>query len=80
MTDNNALKVSKIPTIINLNIHVALTAENLSSYPPFDLHLIPTYMNNQLRYYHMIGAMLNVDKAAVKNQLKNHKALLKLIN
>jgi hypothetical protein len=37
-------------------------------------------MNNQLCYYHMIDAMLDADKAAIKNQLKNHKALLKLIN
>ena len=28
----------------------------------------------------MINAMLDTDKAAIKNQLKNHKASLELIN
>jgi len=66
--------------VVNLNARVAPTAENPSGYPPFDLRLIPTYTNNQLRYYHMIGAMLDADKAAVKNQLEDRKASLELID
>ena len=80
MADNNAFKISEIPAIVNLNTHVAPIIENLSGYPPFDLCPIPTYMNNQLYYYHMISAMFDADKATIKNQLKDHKALLKLIN
>ena len=80
MADNNAFKISEIPAIVNLNTHVAPTTENLSGYPPFNLYLIPIYTNNQLCYYHMTSAMLDADKVAVKNQLKNHKALLELIN
>ena len=52
-------------SITNINACVAPTAENLCGYPPFNIHFIPTYTNNQLRYYHMIGAMLDVDKTAL---------------
>ena len=80
MIDNNTLKVSETSAVVNLNTCVTSTAENFSDYLLFDLHLISIYMNNQLHYYHIISAMLDTDKAAVKNQLKNHKASLKLIN
>ena len=80
MTDNNVSEVSEISVIINLNTHVTSTVKNSFSYLSFDLHLISIYMNNQLCYYHMIDAMLDVNKAAVKNQLKKHKTLLKLID
>ena len=80
MTNNNASEVSETSVIVNLNTCVTSTAENSFSYLLFDLHLISIYMNNQLHYYHMIDAMLDADKAAVKNQLKNCKASLKLID
>ena len=66
MADNNAPEASGT-AVVNLNARVAPTAENPSGYPPFDLCLIPTYMNNQLCYYYMTGAMLDTDKVAVKN-------------
>ena len=80
MTDNNALEVFETSVIVNLNAHVTSIIKNSSDYLLFDLCLISIYMNNQLCYYHMISAMLDADKVAVKNQLKNHKALLKLID
>ena len=80
MTDNNTSEVSEIFAVVNLNAHVTSTAENSSDYLSFDLHLISIYMNNQLCYYHMISVMLDADKATIKNQLKDCKALLKLIN
>ena len=80
MTDNNTSEVSEISVIINLNTCVTFITENSSDYLLFDLYLISIYMNNQLCYYHMIDVMLDVNKAAVKNQLKDHKASLKLIN
>ena len=79
MADNNAPEASGT-AVVNLNACVAPTTENSSGYPSFNLRLIPIYMNNQLCYYHMTGAMLDIDKAAIKNQLKDRKALLKLIN
>ena len=79
MADNNTPEASGT-AVVNLNAHVAPTAENPFDYPLFDLCLIPIYMNNQLHYYHMTGAMLDADKAAVKNQLKDCKASLELIN
>ena len=78
MTDNAPEASGTI--VINLNTHVTPITENLSGYLPFNLHLIPTYTNNQLRYYHIISAMLNINKITIKNQLKDHKASLKLIN
>ena len=80
MTDNNTFKVSETSVIVNLNAHVTSTVKNSSGYLSFDLCLISIYTNNQLCYYHIISAMLDINKAAVKNQLKNHKASLKLIN
>ena len=80
MTDNNISEVSETSAVVNLNACVTSIIKNFSDYLLFDLHLIFIYTNNQLCYYHMIDAMLDTDKAAVKNQLKNHKALLKLIN
>ena len=77
---DNASKASGTTVVINLNARVASIAENPSGYPPFNLCLISIYTNNQLHYYHMISAMLDVDKAAVKNQLKDCKASLELIN
>ena len=79
MANNNAPEVSGT-AVINLNAHVAPTAENPSNYPPFDLCLIPIYINNQLCYYHMTGAMLDTDKVVVKNQFKDCKASLELID
>ena len=79
MADNNAPEASGT-AVVNLNARVAPIAENPSGYPPFDLCLIPTYMNNQLRYYYIIDIMLDTDKAAIKNQLKDRKASLELIN
>ena len=79
MADNNPPEVSST-AVINLNARMASITENSSGYPPFNLCLISIYMNNQLCYYHMTGVMLNADKAAIKNQLKDHKALLELIN
>ena len=80
MTDNNTFEVSETFVVINLNAYMIFIIKNSSDYLLFDLHLISIYMNNQLCYYHMINAMLDINKAAVKNQLKNNKALLKLIN
>ena len=80
MTDNNVFEVSETSVIVNLNACVTSIIKNSSDYLLFDLHLISIYINNQLCYYHMISAMLDVNKAAIKNQLKNHKVLLKLIN
>ena len=80
MANNNTPEGSGITIIINLNAYVTFIAENFSGYLLFNLHLISIYINNQLRYYHMISVMLNANKIIIKNQLKDYKALLKLIN
>src|SRR5436190_8584999 len=60
--------------------HITLTASNPRGYPPFDLRLIPTYTNNQLRYYHFSGAMLGINKTELKKQIGERKVALELIN
>jgi hypothetical protein len=54
--------------------HAKFVVENPHGYPPFDLHHVPTYTNNQLRYYQISGALLNVDKTQLKDQLKERKS------
>ena len=80
MTDNNVFKVSETSAIINLNTCVTSTVKNFSDYLLFNLYFISIYTNNQLCYYYMTDAMLDINKAAVKNQLKKHKTSLKLID
>ena len=62
------------------NTHVVLTADNPKGYPPFDICLVLVYTNNQLHYYHTSGALLDVDKAKFRIQMKKCKNTLKLIN
>ena len=66
--------------VINVNTRVAPTAENPCGYPPFNICFIPIYTNNQLCYYHMIGAMLGADKTALRSQLEDRKTSLELVN
>ena len=49
-------------------------------YPPFNIHHLPTYTNNQLRYYHISGAMLDVDEEELAGQMNKRRAALKAIN
>src|SRR2546430_9970025 len=53
---------------------------NPRGYPPFDLRLLPTYTNNQLRYYHISGAILNVDEDKLARQMNKRRAALKAVN
>ena len=53
---------------------------NPQGYPPFDLRLLSTYMNNQLRYYYISGVILNVDEEELAKQLNKRKAALKAVN
>ena len=65
---------------VNSSACVTLTAENSLGYLLFSLYLIPAYMNNQLHYYHVSGAMLSADKAKLKKQMEEHKNVLELVN
>ena len=69
------------PSLISApNARVAPTANNPHGYPPFNLRHVPTYTNNQLRYYHISGAMLNADKAELKRQMEERQTAIDLIN
>jgi hypothetical protein len=73
---------SNHPTSVqpSANMHIAPMIKNQHGYPPFDLCHVPTYTNNQLHYYHISGAMLNVNKVELKEQMDDQKAALELIN
>src|SRR5437667_12013166 len=53
---------------------------NPRGYSPFNLRHLPTYTNNQLRYYHISGAMLDVDEEDLIRQLNKRRAALKAVN
>jgi hypothetical protein len=56
------------------------TADNPRGYPPFELRLVPTYTNRQLRHYHVSGAMLDVDKEELKRKMDDRKEILDLVS
>src|SRR5438034_939734 len=62
------------------NTHMIPTADNPKGYPSFNIHLVPVYINNQLCYYHTTRALLDIDKTRFRNQIKECKNALKLIN
>ena len=53
---------------------------NPRGYPPFNLRLLLTYTNNQLCYYHISGAMLDVDEDELARQMNKRYAALKAVN
>jgi hypothetical protein len=62
------------------NVLAPSITNNSYSDPPFDLRLIPTYTNNQLRRYYISRVMLDVDKTELKKQMDERKATLELID
>src|SRR5256885_4444753 len=56
------------------------TADNPRGYPPFELRLVPTYTNRQLRYYHVSRAILDVDKEELKRKMDDRKEILDLVS
>src|SRR5438552_1773773 len=62
------------------NACVVPTADNPKSYPSFDIYLVPAYINDQLCYYYTTGALLDIDKTRFRNQMKECKNALKLVN
>src|SRR5437667_2454720 len=55
-------------------------APNPRGYPPFDLQYVPTYTNRQLRFYQASGALLSVDRAALKAQMEARKDDMELVD
>jgi hypothetical protein len=78
--NNTAPIDNSVPAMNQSNIPLVPAVNNPRSYQPFDLHSVPTYTNNQLRHYHILGAMLDVDKAEFKERMNERKAMLELIN
>ena len=67
------------PTVSGADPPIA-TADNPHGYPPFELRLVPTYTNHQLRHYHVFRAILNVDKEELKRKIDDRKEILDLIS
>ena len=49
--------------VMNPHVHVPPTADNPHGYPPFDMHLVPNYMNKQITYYYTTGAIPATNQA-----------------
>ena len=79
-SDNTGRNNDNTSAVSLVNTCVTLTTENPYNYLLFDLHFVLIYTNSQLRYYYILGAILNVDKTELKNKIKKCKAALKLIN
>jgi hypothetical protein len=60
--------------------HVASTNDNPRGYPPFNMHLVPSYMNNQLIYYFITSAISAADQAEFQQLMKDHKNFLQLLD
>ena len=68
------------PTNVPIDAPILPIVPNPRGYPLFDLRLLPTYTNNQLCYYHILGAILNVDEEDLTRQLNKRHAALKAVN
>jgi hypothetical protein len=63
-----------------VNICIAPMVDNPKDYLPFNLCHVPVYTNNQLCYYQTTRALLNADKAKLRNQMMECKNALELVN
>ena len=66
--------------ILNPHIRVPPMPENPRGYPPFDMHLVPNYTNNQITYYYTTGAIPASDQARFHQLMKQCKTSLNLIS
>ena len=53
--------------------------DNSRDYSSFNMHLVPSYMNNQLIYYFIISTISAADQAEFQQLMKNHKNSLQLL-
>ena len=67
------------PAVSGANPPIVIT-DNPRGYPPFELRLVPTYTNRQLRHYHVFRAILDVDKEELKRKMDDRKEILDLIS
>ena len=65
--------------IFNPHARVPPTFGNLCGYPPFDMHLVPNYTNNQITYYYTTGVIPTADQAQFHQLMKQRKTSLALI-
>ena len=71
---------SSHPPVNPPNARIPPTDENPHGYPPFELRHLPTYTNNQLRYYHTSGAMLDVDETEFRRLVQKRKDTLEMLD
>jgi hypothetical protein len=65
--------------IANPHTCIAPTPENPHGYSPFNMCLVPNYMNNQITYYYTSGAIPAAEQAWFQQLMKQHKTSLDLI-
>ena len=71
--DSRAFFTTKVHT------HVISINDNSHDYSSFDMHLVSSYMNNQLIYYFIISTISAADQAEFQQLMKDHKNFLQLL-
>jgi hypothetical protein len=82
MANNNIQTSGKHDTnqpLTNPHLHLTPTDENPCGYPPFNMRLVHTYMNNQITHYYTTSAIPAVDLAQFQQSMKQHKVMMELI-
>ena len=67
------------PTTMNPHARVTPTTENPRGYPPFEMSLVPNYMNNQIHYYYTTGAIPAAELSRFHQLMKQRKVSLEMI-
>ena len=70
---------SKASSITKSHIHVISMNDNLHDYSSFDMHLVSSYMNNQLIYYFITDAISAAVQTEFQQLMKKCKNFLQLL-
>jgi hypothetical protein len=63
----------------NPNTRVMPTPDNPRGYPPFEMHRVPNYTNNQLTYYYTAGAIPTAELTRFHQLMKQRKVSMDLL-
>jgi len=78
-TSSRAGKGSRASSTTKSHACVISMNDNLCGYSLFDMHLVPSYMNNQLIYYFIISVISAADQAEFQQLMKDCKNFLQLL-
>ena len=79
ISSSRANEDSRVSLTIKSHTHMFSTNDNSHDYSSFDMHLVSSYMNNQLIYYFIISTISAADQAEFQQLIKNCKNFLQLL-